>query len=345
MRVDYSQSLLNVGLRRGKLLISLLVQVLLVSLISACSDPVAELPVTKTVVFNGICDGSAAVLVDDQSLLVAYDESNSLYLYNVDGGMPLAEFSYQALLGIDSDEVDVEAVAVADNGLWWIGSHGLDGDGDKAPNRSILFRTNAPDSADSELRVLESVTDLMSIILDTDDSNALFSKKTLKKKPKKGGFNIEGLAVATDGSLLVGLRSPLSASDLAIIVQLRHTDSGFVVQQSYQPDLGGRGIRDIQPSADDGFIIIAGDVESHGVFALYHWQPGGKASVLTHLDRGLNPEALVRFADHWLVFSDDGKMERSNGVICDDLAGDQLSTNKEVFFRAIKVSHDSLARK
>lgn len=311
--------------------------------ISACSDLASESPVAETLVFNGICDGSAAVLVDDQSLLVAYDENNALYLYSVNGGKPLAEFSYQALLDIDDDEVDIEAVAIADDGLWWIGSHGLDGDGDKALNRRILFRTNAPDSADSKLRVLEVVTDLMTVILDADNSKAFFSKKTLKKKPKKGGFNIEGLSVAPDGSLLLGLRSPLTTSDHAIIVQLTQKEAGFVVTEIFRLDLGGRGIRDIQPS-QNGFIIIAGDVGRGGVSALYHWQIGGIARVLTHLDRHLNPEALVRFADYWLVISDDGKMERGEGVICDDIAEDKLSTDQDVFFRAIKIKHNSLAR-
>lgn len=319
---------------------------LLVSIcfISACSDSAFESPVTETLVFSGICDGSAAILVDDQSMLVAYDENNALYLYNINGGRPLAEFSYQALLDIDDDEVDIEAVAVAPDGLWWIGSHGLDGDGDEALNRRILFRTNTPNSVDSKLQVLEVVTDLMAAILDADNSKEFFSKKILKKKPKKGGFNIEGLSVASDGSLLLGLRSPLTASDHAIIVQLNRKEAGFVVKDISQVDLGGRGIRDIQPSKN-GFVIIAGDVGSNGVFALYQWQIGGIARVLTHLDRDLNPEALVRIADYWLVISDDGKKDRGKGATCDDIAGHELSADKDVFFRAIKISHDSLAGK
>ena len=331
-------------MRSYKAIFTTIVALVLSGFISACDNSTSKNRTAETLIFYGICDGSAAVLVGDQSLLVAYDERNSLFLYSANGGRPLAEFSYQSLLDIDGDEVDVEAVAVASDGLWWIGSHGLDGSGDNAPNRRVLFKTNAPDSADSKLQVLEVVTDLMSVIVDADNRKAFFSKKILKKKPKKGGFNIEGLSIAADGSLLLGLRSPLTRDDQAIIVQLTQENAGFVVKEFFQLDLGGRGIRDIQPSRD-GFVIIAGDVGGGGVFALYYWQIGSKARVLTHLDRRLNPEALVRFADHWLIISDDGKTERREGVICDDIAADKLSLDKDVFFRAVKVKHDSLARK
>lgn len=336
--------LLRLNQRDRILFIGILFSVLNVWFISGCSDQRSDKPVADSVVFNGICDGSAAVMVDEKSMLVAYDESNSLYLYGVSGGQPLADFSYQALLDIDNDEVDVEAVAAVGDGLWWIGSHGLDGDGDNAPNRQLLFKTNAPASADEKLQVLEVVNDLLPIILQADNSKQYFTKKILNKKPKKGGINIEGLAAAADNSLFVGLRSPLTSDDQAIVVQLVNSEQGFVVVDFHQLDLGGRGIRDIQASGND-FLIIAGDVGSGGVFALYQWEIGAKARVLAHLDQHLNPEALVRFADYWLVMSDDGKTTRRDDKPCDDIADHKLSGDESVYFRAIKITQDSLARK
>lgn len=90
--------------------------------------------------------------------------------------------------------------------------------------------------------------------------------------------------------------------------------------------------------------MIAGDVDSGGVSALYRWRPDSKANVLTHLDRTLNPEALVKFKDYWLVLSDDGKMQRQGRDSCDEIA-EERSSDKKVYFRAIKITDDSLADK
>lgn len=307
----------------------------------ACGNDPAPLP-AHTLEFSGICDGSAAVRTGADQLMVAYDEKNSLYVFDNKGGAPLAEYAYGSLLGINDDEVDVEAAAVVSDGVWWIGSHGRDGDAKKAPNRSVLFKTGFSDN--NNLVVLEKITDLKALIVEAN--SGYFSKKVLKKLPKKGGFNIEGMVVSPQGDLLVGLRSPLSAglTGNALLVRLVRVDKQFQVREIYQLDLGDRGIRDIHQYRD-GFLIIAGDVAGGGVFALYKWQSGGKSVVLSHIDRRLNPEALVRFNDRWLVLSDDGKVVRRDGKTCDELASDAGFYDDEVYFRAIEVTHDSLLRK
>ncbi len=253
-------------------------------------------------------------------------------------------YPYGTLLGIDDDEVDVEAAVQVEDGVWWIGSHGLDGDGDIAPNRSLLFKTALSDI--DKLLVLEVVRDLSGKVVDAAKSRKYFSKKTLKALPKEGGVNIEGLAALPNGSLLLGLRSPLTdgLTGDAIVIHLLKDEKEFQVKEFYTLDLGNRGIRDIQ-ATDNGFVVIAGDVASGGVFALYEWNINGATKVLSHFKGGLNPEALVIFSDHWLVFSDDGKVRRGDATSCDKLADSAAENDKNVFFRAFRLPRVSPAQK
>ena len=317
-------------------MLRLLLGVLCVWLPAACSDRAADAPESAPIHFTHICDGSAAVRIGSDHLLVAYDEKNALYLYSAAGGKPESQFSYRELLGINDKEVDVEAAAVVSDGVWWVGSHGRDGDGDVAPNRRLLFKTSLPEATDLHLQLVQPSINLYPIITDSPLSQSFFSKKTLQKKPKKGGLNIEGLVAESDDSLLLGLRSPLTKENKALIIRLEKNADSFIARQFYQLDLGERGIRDIQ-SSGDGYMLIAGDVASGGVAALYYWQPGSKAKLLTHVDRSLNPEALIEYKDHWLILSDDGKQRRQSGDTCDELADDE-PTHKQVYFRAITMS-------
>ncbi len=309
----------------------------------ACSDHGSDAQDTDLIHFAGICDGSAAVRIGSDKLLVAYDENNSLYLYSSIGGQPEAEFPYQELLKINAKEVDIEAAAVVSDGVWWVGSHGRDGDGDVAPNRRLLFKTVLPQKTDQQLRLLQPAIDLYPILTESPLSKSFLTEKVLRKKPKKGGLNVEGLVAESDDSLLLGFRSPLTKDNHALIAQLEKKTDTFVVKKFWQLDLGNRGIRDIQRTGED-YILIAGDVDSGGVSALYRWRPDSKANVLTHLDRTLNPEALVKFKDYWLVLSDDGKMQRQGRDSCDEIA-EERSSDKKVYFRAIKITDDSLADK
>ena len=318
-----------------------LLAVLCALLSQACTDHAFETQDTELIQFTQICDGSAAVRVGSDKLLVAYDEMNALYLYNTIGGPPEAEFSYRDLLGLSAKEVDVEAATEVSDGIWWMGSHGLDGDGDVAPNRRLLFKTELTKETDPQLLLVQPAIDLYSIITRSPLSESFFSDKVLRKKPKKGGLNVEGLVAESDDTLLLGFRSPLTEENKALVLRIENRADTFVVTRLYQLDLGERGIRDIQRSGD-GYLLVAGDVASGGVSALYHWRPDSEAKVLTHLDRVLNPEALVKFKDYWLVMSDDGKMIRRGDNTCDEIA-DEDSADEQVYFRAIKLSEDSLA--
>ena len=173
------------------------------------------------------------------------------------------------------------------------------------------------------------------------DLAKILTEKVVKTPPKQGGLNIEGMAFAPDGSLMLGLRSPLTESGGkkgdALIVYFSKDEDDWSVSSFVQLDLQNRGIRDMV-WADGQLALIAGLVSSGGAFDIYTWS--GDESEPLHLEtpgfEGLNPEALVQIDFKWLVLSDDGQQGRvfANGTQkeCKDLAEAQDMTN--VYFRA-----------
>jgi len=100
-------------------------------------------------VYQGICDGSAAVRIGNSKLLVAYDEMNSLFIFDTAGGSVQQKIELGGILPLpDNSEMDLEAAVVHDNGVWWIGSHGLDSKAVAVPNRRVLFKTSLPGDLD-----------------------------------------------------------------------------------------------------------------------------------------------------------------------------------------------------
>ena len=149
--------------------------------------------------FKGICDGSAAVRLDKKTILVAYDELNTLFSYDSNGGAPLARAELATILNLkNSAEMDIEAATVSDQKIWWLGSHGLDKNGIIAPNRQMFFATNVPSTDLSDLKLLALPVDL-SLILAKSEKFAKVLTETVRERPaKQGGINIEGLAATAN---------------------------------------------------------------------------------------------------------------------------------------------------
>ena len=184
--------------------------------------------------FHGICDGSAAVELSDGQLLVGYDESNAWYRFNAAGGHYLQSIDYRRQLGFKrSAELDLEAVATVGDDIWWLGSHGRDGDGDIATNRRSLFRTTRSEPA----KVAGDAVDVLRLF-----GQDLFPAQALLRRPDKGGVNFEGLAGTADGALMIGVRSPLSRGDSgrAMLIEWQlHTTTA----DEHWLDIDNRGIR------------------------------------------------------------------------------------------------------
>lgn len=297
------------------------------------------------IIFKGVCDGSAAIRLAGETILVAYDEVNTLFAFTLSGGLPTASVDLTAMLNLDtSDEIDIEAATVAGDRIWWIGSHSLDSKGDYAANRHMLFATNIPSSDLSDLKVVTMPVDIIKIVLKSAKVKKILTAGARNRLAKNGGINIEGLAASADGGLNVGFRSPLSGSKgtsgNALVISLLPTGDTFEVQKVSELDLGDRGVRDIVKNGS-GFMIIAGPVSSGGEFSLYGWNGFTPPQQVKRL-HGLNAEGILDFGDHWLILSDDGKVRRianeasDRGWQCDRIRRKNKhgDTHPGVFFRA-----------
>lgn len=308
-------------------------------------------------VYQGICDGSAAVRLGSDKLMVAYDEMNSLFVFDAAGGSIQQTVELGKILPLpDNSEMDLEAAVAHGNGVWWIGSHGLDSKADSVPNRRVLFKTGLPgeaiasnEGAGTGVTKTERVLPAIDLQEGPYDLGELLSEfvgdNAARLAPKNGGLNVEGMSVTPDGDLLVALRSPLTDGlrGDATILQLARQGQGFQLVKTRQLSLGDRGIRDIAIS-DNGYYLIAGAVESGGDFSVYRWQLSGELREVFSIPPGFNAEGLVDMGQYWLVLSDDGKVKRkdqeaSDGDrICDRIVRKNSGghANRNVYFRGIR---------
>lgn len=335
---------------------SLLAVLLAILLISSCGDSQQR---NSTLIFSGVCDGSAAVRIGRNKILVAYDEMNSLFAFDAEGGSFERSIPLKDILQLtDNDEMDLEAAVVHNDGVWWIGSHGLDSSADPAPNRRVLFKTSLPEQSAKGLagiRLQDGPYDIAGLISESLPDNANDDSHAKDLAPKKGGINVEGLSVTAEGNLLVALRSPLTEGLVgdAVVLELSKSQSLFDVVRSHHLHLGDKGIRDIVISAN-GYLLIAGSVKSGGDFSVFRWQRTKNAGDIQTGDieevftvpEGLNAEALVDMGSYWLLLSDDGKVNRADSEtsdgdrICDNIVRNNPrgQSHKSVFFRGIKFS-------
>lgn len=300
--------------------------------------------------FGGLCDGSAAVLINDRTLLVGNDETNNLTTYDIWGGKPIASASLNEMLGLipvksKFPEIDIEAAFVHSDGIWWIGSHGLDGDAEDAPSRRALFETNVPRSDLSDLKVTNTSIDLLPVLLESELTRPFFSSEVLKRAPKKGGVNIEGMALDQSGNLVLGFRSPLSSdggqTGHALLVRLSKSGEDYQVVSADLLDLGNRGFRDII-AVDDLLFFIAGPVNKGEQSAVFRWD-GVNPPVDLQLKRmaKFNSEALLLVGQNLFVLSDDGRAKRRDSQAGDGKRGctkiykknTQHANHPNVFFR------------
>jgi hypothetical protein len=289
----------------------------------------AETPV----VFSGMCDASAAALLEGGSLMmVADDEVNELRVYSVDQpGLPVQQTSLNELLGIvtsedESFELDIECVARIGDRFYWMTSHGRNKSGATRPSRQFFFALNITrkDGQISTTLVGRPYRDLLSHIatnpalraLKIDAAIRLGDKKDKVLAPKEKGFNIEGLCETRDGqTLLIGLRNPRPRGK-ALLIPFINPDA--VVSQQASPEFGmpilldlsvqsegktvSLGIRSLAYVASkDYYLIVAGPPDAGGPFAVFRWS--GQVTSRPQLVKGptlaisqipeFSPEALI----------------------------------------------------
>ena len=248
--------------------------------------------------YSGVCEASAAARLDAERFVVASDELELLTLYKRGAPQPLSTFPHPNV-------TDIEAAARIGDTIFWVTSHSLNKDGEDKPKRKILFAT----------RVLASGA-LAAAGGDYRNLRAeLASRLGVQEKVESGGavtgglaldLNIEGLAAAPDGGLLVGLRGPLLAGKAQVVRIVNpfgrvglppQGPSGAIRPKVFRLDLGGRGIRSLEQvgTGKRTYLIVAGPVGDSGLAPkLYWWDGRNQPTAGPGLSFGsMKPEAMI----------------------------------------------------
>ncbi len=281
----------------------------------------------------GAGDGSTAIPLPDDLILVGDDENEVIRLYDrTTSGLPLAGFDMRPYLGLTDiengqpREVDIEGSTRVGNRLFWMGAHSHSGLAESRTNRSRLFATDLTHTAEGwGLSYVGRYDYLKLDLVNWDHGNvhgkgvdyygllASTAEGVDPKAPDGSGFNLEGLAMAPGSSetAFVACRAPLvpaSRRTHALIIPVLNFTSiaasnappgSAKFGEPIELDLFGRGIRSIE-GTDGQYLIVAGPPrllagKYPDDFRLYTWT--GKASDAPQMRAasldGLNPEGIV----------------------------------------------------
>jgi len=208
--------------------------------------------------YAGACDASAAVFVAGTRgtrFIAATDDDNMLRVYSVpqpssaDIEQPTAPpFNLANFLvpGHSKKEADIEAATAADGIMYWIGSHGRDSQGRNPAERRVLFGLRATLTSD---RVqMEPIGKPYRAVIERMYEYPRIRQHFVDEAGEFKPLDIEGLASGRDGTLLIGFRRPLTASNKAIIIRLQNPSGVLKGAEALfgdpiECDLGGLGMR------------------------------------------------------------------------------------------------------
>ncbi|WP_424188191.1 ExeM/NucH family extracellular endonuclease [Actinokineospora sp. G85] len=307
----------------------------------------------------GVSDASTAVDLGGGAMAVSDDETNVLRVYDRERSRyPVSSLDVRAagLALRDSDvtrEIDIEAAARQGDTVYWVGSQGQNSSAKTRLNRQTLFSTTVSGSGPSTTLALggsyQNLRDDL-IAWDTANGGALGLAAAATRAPEgldggPTGFNLEAAEFAPDGSLLLGLRGPLTDDGKAVVIPVTNPAALVAANPSSTTatfgtalrwDLGGRGVREIRKNDADQYLVIAGP--SHGgtgaagEFRFYTWdgdpanQPVIRAGSLDAVAATGKPEAIVSVPNPLLetsavqVLADSGDtVFYGDGVIAKDL--------------------------
>jgi hypothetical protein len=232
------------------------------------------------------------------------------------------DFQLSALLDLPesaNEEVDLEGIAVADECLWLVGSHGLkrknaEPDRDAAANAKRLAKVTLdgnrcllaclpiePDAEGAPALVRQSKDGRRALRLKGDSrSNEL--TRALSDDPhfgryldipgKDNGLDIEGLAV--DGQrVLLGLRGPVlrgwsALLEIAVEARAKYLrmvpldDSGTLIRKHFL-QLDGLGVRDLHFCDDDLYILAGPTMVLDGDIRVFKWS-GARTTLAANQD-------------------------------------------------------------
>lgn len=329
-----------------------------------------------TVFHTGYSDGSAAVALDDNYMVVPDDEKNMLNVYDRNhSGLPVKSFDYGAIAGLnltDIDggaprEIDVEAGVrslINVNRIYWMGSHSNKSTPSFSlrPNRNRIFALNVTGTGAATAFSFVGQYEGLRTALNAwsaAHSLGLDAGMAAGADPKLiNGLNIEGMAFGPDNTTLyVAFRAPLqpvSSRINALIAPVQNFETWFGNGTTTAPVLGapillnlnGRGIREITRLGNNSYIIIAGDYDDAGALSslVYRWNgnPSDAPVELTGFNiGGLNPEGVLPLNSAGSMLLDQLQMISDNGTSVfygDGTVAKDLSVNNFKKFRTDFIS-------
>ncbi|EJJ29708.1 DUF3616 domain-containing protein [Rhizobium sp. CF142] len=307
-------------------------RVILLAAFSSLFGPLAANAAGRS--YQGICEASAAALVDASHMAVASDDFSAIMIYQRGKPKPVTKFPLD-------DVTDIEGAARIGDTIFWLTSHSLNSSGQDKPKRKELFATAV--SADGTL----SSSGEVYRNLRADMAAAL----KLSEGDLKTHVNIEGLAATSEGHLLIGLRGPVP-DNRAIVLELANPmqlvklgtgDTGsakmtqvVTMDLSDGPGTTGRGVRDIA-RVGNRYLVLAGSEPDGGnpPPKLFWWDGNADGRVTSGPDAdfsGMTPEAIVVWNDHEGEILSDSGGAMIKGVACAD-----KDPPKDAFFPAIDV--------
>lgn len=252
---------------------------------------------------GGAFEASGAIFVPGSSGVLIVDDGRStevLWMQLDESGREVGDVK-PIPLGVTVD--DPEGITSDGNYYYIMGSQSRAEAGEQ--NALVRF---AFDATSHTVQKAEAMTNLRDFLIAN-----VPELKDADKKGSGGGLNVEGISWDFKrGRWLLGLRSPLTPDNSAMVVaiKLRNPGGAFSVDnlQLAEPNaiplkLGGLAIRDIQydPEANS-FLVIAGAPEHHEKteFTLWEWsgsvdQSGSETALRKEhdLDPKMKPEGIT----------------------------------------------------
>jgi hypothetical protein len=287
---------------------------------------------SEPLVFTGTCDASAAITLAGDLFVVANDEDNVLRFYRISQpGKPVQTFSLNPLLAGESKspELDLEGAARLGPRVFFISSHGSKKEGNFAPARHRFFALELSEGT-RDVAVKLAGRPYTNLVADlARDPRYLrfqLAEAAKQSSDSAGGFNIEGLTETSQGTLLIGFRSPIPERR-ALLAPLLNPNEIITGEPSrfgepIQLDLGGLGVRGMASTAQ-GFYLLAGPDDGNAPSRLFFWAGGSESPrALNEIQfRKSNPEAICFLsvgAGTALILSDDGS-RKIEGTECKSL--------------------------
>jgi hypothetical protein len=279
----------------------------------------------------GGSDGSTALAIDSNWMLVGDDENQVLRLYNRrESGFPVWQFDVTPFLGLTDleagvpREIDIEGSTRVGNRLFFIGSHSHSSTAEGRTNRSRIFAVDLSGTGTNISLSYVGRYDYLKLDLVSWDANNAHGKGadyyglTASSEPgvdPKGtnGFNIEGLTMmaGSANAALIGFRAPIVSATgrtFALLVpvlnfaDLATSDAppgSAIFGPAIELDLYGRGVRSIEGNIS-GYIIVGGPpislTNNYPMdFRLYTWNGDRNQNAQQRAAdlSGLNPEGIV----------------------------------------------------